>query len=343
MEAVANNVVGFTSHTIEESINVFLDKLALKSGNTKSSYYKSICRFFMWHRGKELNQLSITDLQISNEKMIKYQLYLKNDLKYSNASVNLFTSAVMSLYEFLSRDRRYEVRYEDVKVDTLSNESEKYGELSVHEAEKMAQLAAKQRKGIEKSALIRMAYTTSFRKETLFTLTWSDIKFSPKDQCYLVTGVGKGNKKHTRPITIDLYNELLKLKEQSYYDKNKDNRIFHLSDKGLSDMMTFLRNEMEIDAERNVVFHSLRNVAAGYISETGGTLEEIRDQLNHSGYSALGRYMHKDKNYNNMAGLKMNEKIDYSLFENMSKEQLLELIFKQSEGTILTIQRTMSE
>lgn len=40
-----------------------------------------------------------------------------------------------------------------------------------------------------------------------------------------------------------------------------------------------------------------------------------------------------------MAGLKMGEEIDRNLFESMSKDELLELIFNQGEGTVLMMQR----
>lgn len=339
LNVALNNVVGFSSGTVEEDINIFLDKLALKSERTKESYTRAIKRFFMWHCNKELSQLALSDLQIANKRMIQYQLHLNNDFDYTNATINQYTSAVISLYEYLSRDKQNNVRAEDVKLDMLPDDGENYGELYWREAETMAELVVKQKKGHEKAALIRLAYRTSFRKSTLLSLCLSDFKYIAEGNCYLVTGMGKGKKKHERPISIELYNDLVTITQLKYYARYNDNRIFHLSDQGIRDMLNALKQEMGINEERNIVFHSFRNAAAGYIAETGGTIEEIRDQLNHSGYGALKHYMHKDKNYSNMAGLKMGEEIDRSLFETMSREQLLELIFNQSEGVVLKMQR----
>lgn len=154
--------------------------------------------------------------------------------------------------------------------------------------------------------------------------------------------MGKGNKKHEKPISVELYNDLIAITKLKYYARYNDNKIFHLSDQGIRDMLQSLKQEMGICEERNIVFHSFRNSAAGYIIETGGGIEEVRDQLGHSGYGALNRYMHKNKNYSNMAGLKMGEEIDKALFESMSKEELLNLIFTQSEGFILTMQRQIN-
>lgn len=341
MSAALNNVVGLNQGTVYGSIRAFLNKLSLKSQNTALSYERSIRRFFMWHCGTEIEVLKPEQLDITNDKMIAYQYYLANDedLDYSNATVNAYTSPIMSLYDHLSRNR-YPVRVDDVKLDMLPNDDgESYGELSVQEAETMAKLSLKQKKGQEKSSLIRMAYTTSFRKGSLLKIKWADIKFDPRNQCYLVTGLGKGKKKHTRPISVDLYNEILKIKEQKYYTQYTDDFIFHLDDKTILHMMQTLRQEMGFSKDDNIVFHSFRNVAAGYIKETGGSIEEIREQLNHTGYGALKHYMHKDKDYANMAGITMNEKIDTNIIGELTREELLQVIFQQSEGAILVMQR----
>lgn len=293
IQAAVNNVVGFSTGTVEEDINIFLDKLALKSERTKESCGRAIRRFFMWYCGKTLNQLVVADLHIANKKMIQYQLHLKSlksgngESLYTNSSINQYTSAVISLYEYLSRDVNNNVRAEDVKLDMLPDEGENYGELYWREAETMAQLVLKQKKGHEKATLISLAYRTSFRKSTLLSLELTDFKYNAISNCYLVTGLGKGRKKHGRPISVELYNDLIAITKLKYYARYNDNKIFHLSDQGIRDMMQVLKMEMEISEERNIVFHSFRNCAAGYIAETGGNIEEIRDQLNHSGYGAL--------------------------------------------------------
>ncbi|WP_167686384.1 tyrosine-type recombinase/integrase, partial [Paenibacillus polymyxa] len=177
----------------------------------------------------------------------------------------------------------------------------------------MAKLVVKQKKGQEKSAIIRLAYTTSFRKSSLLHIKWSDITKDRSGTIYLVKAVGKGGKAHTRPISEDLYHELLKIKTQPYYQRYNDDYIFHLSKDTIRNMMNTLKEEMHIRAQykpNSLVFHSLRNVAAGYIKETGGDIEEIRDQLNHSDYNSLKHYMHKDTDYLNMAGIRMNEEIE---------------------------------
>lgn len=54
MQAAVNNVVGFSSSTVEEDINIFLEKLALKSERTKESYGRAIRRFLCGIVGNSL-------------------------------------------------------------------------------------------------------------------------------------------------------------------------------------------------------------------------------------------------------------------------------------------------
>jgi len=283
-------------------------------------------------------ELTEADLDITNDKMIRYQNHLSEDLDYSNAYVNTMIAAVVSLYEHLQRNR-FNVDANDVRVDRLHDDSERHGELQPNEAVEMGERALKQVKGQEKHCLIRMAYVTSFRIGSLLALEWTDIKYSEKDNCYLVTVLGKGKKRHTRPISKSLYEELLKIKEQDYYQRYDDNKIFHLTEKTARTMIHNLCEEIGIPDERNIVFHSLRNAAAQYIRDIGGDIEDIRLQLNHAGYGALKHYIHDNKDYANMPGLKMEQQINKEVFQELSKEQLIELILKQSEGSIYMMQK----
>lgn len=204
----------------------------------------------------------------------------------------------------------------------------------------MAELVLEERKqGQEKSAFLRMAYTTSFRKSTLQNLKWTDIKLNISGNYYEVSVVGKGGKKHVVPISTDLYNELLKIREFAYYQKYEDDRIFHLTDKTIRLMLESLKQKLGILPERNVVFHSFRNVAAGF-----GTLEEAKKHLNHSNISTTETYYrHINEDLSNSISLRIEDKIDDSVLESLTKEELIELIVNQNQGTLAQIKREAQE
>ncbi|WP_172249946.1 tyrosine-type recombinase/integrase [Saccharibacillus deserti] len=342
MSSFQNNVVGLHTKSVYESITAFFMKCSKKSENTTRVYGSAISRFFSWHCNKQLNELLESDLDVTNDRIIRYQDYLSNDLDHANSYVNTQLSAISSLYNHLQRNR-FAVRADDLKVDPLPDESERHGELEYEEAEQMARLVLKQVKGQEKHCLIRMAYVTSFRISSLLNIEWTDIVYSEKDGCYLVTTIGKRRKRHTRPISAELYEELLKIKEQDYYQRYNDNKIFHLTEKTARTMIHNLCEEMGIPDERNIVFHSLRNVAAGFIRDNGGDIEAIREQLNHNGYGALKHYMHSNKDYANMPGLKMEQELDLGLFETLNREELLNIILSQQGSHLNSLYRAAEQ
>lgn len=336
MNALINNVTGLHLGNVYEDICTFITQS--ESLNTQRNYDRAIRSFYKWFKNKDIELLDKSDLIIRNADVVRYQKYLRDhEADYSNNSINNIISSIQSLYVFLEINE-YPVNSKYVKIKPLSDDSEACGALYAYEAEEMAKRALKQKKGQEKSALIRMAYTTSFRKSSLLAMKWTDIKKDPIADHYLATVIGKGGKKHTMPISADLYNELLKIKNQKYYQQYTDDKIFHLSNTTIQSMMDSLKREMGISSERNVVFHSFRNVASSF-----GTLEEVKQHLNHSHISTTEKYRHKNKDYSQSLSLRIEDKIEDSIFEEMSKEQLIELIMKQNIGTLIHLKRDAKE
>ncbi|RPK31835.1 tyrosine-type recombinase/integrase [Paenibacillus xylanexedens] len=332
--SMTQNVVGLHRGSVDEDIKTFIGKF--QSQHTRKSYERSIRNFFMWYRNKDIEQLTIEDIKIRNTDMVRYQTYLKeHEVDYANVTVNNYIEAVQSLYEFFEINE-YPVKSKHLKIDILSNDSEHAGALYLHEAEQMAELVLEDRKqGQEKSAFIRMAYTTSFRKSTLQGLKWTDIKPNISSSYYEVSVVGKGGKKHVVPISTDLYNELLKIKTFKYYQKYEDGRIFHLTDKTIRLMLESLKKQLGILPERNVVFHSFRNVAAGF-----GTLEEAKKHLNHSNISTTETYYrHINEDLSNSISLRIEDKIDNSILEQLTKDELIRILMNQDYGVVSQIKR----
>lgn len=337
MNAIKNNVLGLHTGTVYEDIRTFISKF--ESKNTQINYERNIRSFFMWIAQKPIEILKKEDLHVRNADIVKYQVYLRNhETDYTNTTINNMMAAIQSLYEFLEINE-YEVNSKHVKVDVLPDDSESAGSLFFNEAEYMAKLVKKQTKGQEKSGLIRLAYTTSFRKSSLLNLEWTDIKENPEADHYLVTSVGKGGKKHTVPISSELYSELQLIKEQKYYEKYNDNKIFHLSKTTIQNMMDSLKKEMGISEERNIVFHSFRNVAASY-----GSLEEVKEHLNHSDINTTNKYYrHKMKDYSQSISLRMDDKFDDDVFNSLSKEELIQLIKQQCVGVVIQMKKEAAE
>ncbi|WP_145413328.1 site-specific integrase [Paenibacillus xylanexedens] len=332
-------VVELHSRKVFEDIMTFVSKF--ESKHTQKNYERSIRNFYLWldpiH--KDIEYLNEDDLKVRNADMLRYQKYLKDhEADYTNNTINNYIAPIQSLYEFLEINE-YKINSKHVKIDSLTDDSEQTGALYLNEAEEMAKIILDDRKqGQEKSAFIRMAYTTSFRKSSLRKLKWTDIVLNHRGY-YDVYTIGKGGKKHKVPISTDLYNELLKIKERPYYNKYEDDRIFHLGNDTIQSMMDRLKEAMCIPEERNIKFHSFRNVAAGF-----GTLEEAKNHLNHSNISTTETYYrHANEDLSNSISLRMEDKIDDSILEHLSKEELVQIIIQQNHGVLSQIKRDVQD
>ncbi|ASA21835.1 tyrosine-type recombinase/integrase [Paenibacillus donghaensis] len=333
MEAVTNNLVGLQVGSVWEDIQTFIGQF--NSKNTQNNYIRSIEHFFMFHANKELSELTASDIHIRNADILKYKALLqKHEAEYTNTSINNNVAAIQSLYSFFEMNE-YDVNAAVTRIKPLPDDTESCGALYIHEAEEMAHVIMNTVKGQEKSSLIRLAYTISFRKASLLALTWDDIIRHSSGNYYVVTTIGKGGKKHEMSISNALYEELLKIKEQNYYQRYSDNKIFHLSTRTIQDMMNYLKDKLQISKERNVVFHSFRNVASMF-----GTLEEAKQHYNHSSIVVTEKsYRHKNKDLSNSISLRIDEKVDFSIFEELTKEQLIHLVSDLDIGTLLSLKK----
>lgn len=327
------NVTGLHRGTVEEDIKAFLSEF--ESQRTQKNYESSIRTFFLWYRNKDLKDLSREDILLRNADVLKFrQFLLDHPADYSNVTINNVIAAIQSLYKFLEKNE-YRVKAAVTKIRNLADDSKRSGFFHTFEIEQIPSILLPTKKGIEKVALVKMAYTTSFRKNSLLNLTWDDITPSESPDVYRVSTIGKGLKKHAVDIPKELYEELLLIKDLDYYQKYTDNKIFHLSTKTIQCMMDYIIEKLNIEVSRNIVFHSFRNYASMF-----GTLEEKRRHYNHSNINITDKYYGRDaKNRSSDIGLRIAENIQDSIFDGLTKEELIAIIIKQSEEAIFQMKR----
>lgn len=321
--------------TVYQHIQTFLNDQ--RSKNTYIPYSRNITTFFSWFKpNKSLLELTVEDLDITNDEFKDYRVYLKNHpIDYANVSINTMIAAVQSLYAHFETSQ-LPVRAAWVSLKALPDDSTRTGSLLLSEAQKMAELVLETPKGFEKSVFIEMSYTTSFRKESLLELQMNQIQKNIfNENVYNVEVVGKGSKKHLIYITKELYEKLVQVSQIPYRQKKNDGKIFGLSKTTIQSMMDWLRAEMDFAPERNIKFHSFRNVAT-----TLGTLEEAKAHLNHSNIEITSRsYRHNNPDFEHSLSLRMSEEISDSVFQELSKDQLIQLILQQQNGVILKMKK----
>lgn len=329
------NVTRLNSQSLYNDIYTFINKF--ESSKTSVSYERSIIRFAKFMFDKTISQLTESDLsQIRNADMLAYQKYLQNhpsDL--ANITINNYISPIQTLYRYLETNQ-YQVKSVFLKIDQLSEGDVKgYGMLHLHEAKEIEKLilAEGTKKSFEKYVYTRCSYLLGFRKDSLLNLKYTDIEEVYNEPGYYsAKTIGKGAKPHKVFFNQDLYDELMELKSKTNYENN---RIFKLSKTTIQDIVNDIFPQVIPNRkERNVVWHSFRQTLGEFMS-----LEELKGFLNHSNINTTMRYRSKLQNPKEAANLRAENQIDDSVLEKLSKEELIKIIMKQSEGVLYGIKK----
>lgn len=308
--------------TVWDNIQIWLEKYKKKSPNTALTYEKSVRDFFIWLRDKRLEDLNPADLtnKVKGNVFIQYQNFLK-DKGVKNSTVNTKFGAIRSLYSFLAED--YPIKKEWFsKVDRFSEDedSESYGTLYHDEIIAMIEILKKDGyKGEEKALLWEVAEVTSFRKQSLLNLKWSDICFNKEQNLYIVSTYLK-RKKDKKPITPDLYERLLKIK------KPNEDRIFTLATSTIQLTMDRLKKKLNIDESRNVSFHSLKKTAINFAAKELKDFDMAKTQGNHCAEICQKNYIEANKDYAKMPGILIYEKPNLDMIDELPHDVLVKII-----------------
>lgn len=298
-------------------ISTFLDRTEQNSKNTRDTYERAIRDFFRTMRNKELKDLVEDDLIFTKPQIETYQVNLKKSFK--GTTVNNKMSALKKCYRKLE-DYGFAVKESWFVLDRYDeHDKESYDPMTHEEIIYAINLLEGTRKGFEKGLLIRMAYATAFRRDSLLNLKWTDI--INRDGVWFVKTLGKGNKWDYKKISNDLYDALMQQKELVGGDK-----VFQLTKKTVSRMMNFIRENMDF-GDRIITFHSFKKSSINEVALiTNYDLKAMQQQGNHANVTTtLNDYMAK-KNLDDLVIVDINYHVPVEKFEELSKEELVDLL-----------------
>lgn len=320
-------VIALHQPSVFSMINTFLRRKRQDSIKTAQEYERDIRDFFKFMTGKEIENLFESDLQFTLDDVTNYQLYLKD--RYSSSTVNRKLSSVRALY------KRFSANGLDVNPDVFNveafktSDSESYGSLTWGEVKEMIERVKSHRNGIIKSLVIELAVVTAFRIESLLSLTWGN--FSKKDGVWVVSVIGKGQKLDEKAIRDDLYERL-----REHCGKEK---LFDVTARTMRNTINKLCKEMNIPEERNISFHSLKksSLHEAYLL-SGGDLMTIKQHGCHSSaQTTMDYYLKFKKDYSEMISLQIGQELDMSILNQLSKEELIDVIMSCDRGTQMKI------
>lgn len=329
------NIIMYNNKSVYGFIRSFLEGKSLNSESTANEYERDIRQFFMTMKGKKVETLTVDDLVFKNEDIESYKNHLAQSFAVSTIARKI--SSVKKLYGKLEAND-YPVKEAWFKVDKLKGEGNSYGVLTWEQVQDMMKLVLEEVKGDVKEILLETAVITCFRQNTLLNLTWRNVE--KIDGVWVLCAedeaIGKGKKVSRKPITDEMYEKLVKVKEN--YGSNK---LFPLEKKTVTKTMKRLREKLGL--EDDITFHSLKKCGINEAYElTGGDIMAVAEQGDHASFgTTMKYYMQKKKKYSEMVGLQIGKEVDLSPLENLSKEELLELIKNSDRSTQLSLLNNM--
>ncbi len=312
-------------------INTFLNRIEQNSKNTRTTYERAIRDFFMVMRNKKLENLVESDLIFTKSQIETYQTNLRK--QYKAGSVNNKVAALKKCY-LKFEDYGFEVKPSWFSLERYKEYDKDPSDPMAHqEIISVLNLVSGTRKGFEKTVMIRVAYSTAFRRGAIQNLEWTDI--INREGQWFIKALDKGNKWDYKKISENLYEELMELKKNS--DKKK---IFSLTSKTINRMMNYIRENMDF-GDRKITFHSFKKSSIKEVDLlTNGDIKAMQRQGNHANASTtLNDYM-EDRSLDDLVIVDTHYKVPLDEFSIMSKDELLKIIMNSDRSVQVKLLRT---
>ncbi|MGD7047004.1 tyrosine-type recombinase/integrase [Rossellomorea marisflavi] len=315
-----------------DQFSKFLTKKSYKSENTAMAYRNDITKFFNVVKNKEIKYITKADLDLTLDHFEEFQAYL-HDQKLSNKTINRNVAAVKEFIKYLRGKKHIEFDTEYLNlIDSLPEQKNQYGVLSIEEVEKMTDLIMtlpKIRDREMKKFLFLFSLDTCARLDNCLKLKWSDFQENEND--VQISMIAKGNKDFRPRISKGFYKELLKI-------KTENELVFPISSSSVSDLMARLRKEMNISDSRKVVFHSLRKCGGSFQFRLHGDIHAAQKALGHSNINTTTIYL-DDQDYGLTGAVSSRGRVSEEYYKEVDHDVLIKAISKlpKSQQLLLNI------
>jgi integrase len=321
-------------------IDNFLNDKKARSENTFKNYKIDVEQFFHYLFGRHYSYITAKEVEsITSDEIIEYRLKLQEEGK-ANATINRKITSVRKLFSYLEATNPNIRKAIFGVIDKMKeNDTVSYGVLTWEEAVEMVSLAKTYKEGEKLSLLIELAVKTCYRLRALLEITLDHIHIEEKNgQKYHVIKIVEKGEKHIKPISENVYNRL----EEIAVDRKQP--IFDFSPHTIGRRFQSLTEQMKLDQRRNLKFHSLKKCGINFVFDSTGDIMLAQQQGNHkSATTTMKSYLEHKTDYSKMPSYTMGESIDLSLLEDLSKEELLELIKSATSGTQLELLRMLTK
>lgn len=277
---------------MDKNVEDYLDYLSYQKGYSKytiKNYEEDIIEFINYC---ERENISYLDIEYNDIRF--YLMYLKDDKKNKNSSIDRKLSSLRGFFKYLSVENKVKNN-----VFLLINGPKKAKKLPRYfEYNELEELFAvpdtRTHKGQRDSLILEMLYATGIRVGELVNIKLSDINKSNRTILIL----GKGNKERNveyGEYCEDILNLYLKDGRISL-NTNKIDYLFinHLGEKLTERGVRYILNELikKTSLTKNISPHMIRHSFATHLLNEGCDLLTVQKLLGHESISATQVYTH---------------------------------------------------
>lgn len=277
---------------MDRNVEDYLDYLSYQKGYSKytiKNYEEDIIEFINYC---ERENISYLDIEYNDIRF--YLMYLKDDKKNKNSSIDRKLSSLRGFFKYLSVENKVKNN-----VFLLINGPKKAKKLpryfEYNELEKLFTVPdTRTPKGQRDSLILEMLYATGIRVGELVNIKLSDINRSNRTILIL----GKGNKERNveyGEYCEDILNLYLKDGRISL-NNNKIDYLFinHLGEKLTERGVRYILNELikKTSLTKNISPHMIRHSFATHLLNEGCDLLTVQKLLGHESISATQVYTH---------------------------------------------------
>lgn len=332
-----NNIISLSvkkEASFSNATTLILKQIEDNSKGTGKKYKAVFNEFLSFQLGKDIESATWEEFKtITYIKALEYVEYLKSKGN-TPRTINNKIAGLRSLYKELNKvDDGVNVNVPNISQLNAKEAEYKntYGSLTEEEVEALfayCRTLPNHHKPLVKELFFKAAYITAIRKNALLSMTWGDItrvKQSSGAMVWAIQIYDKG-KMDTTPISDNFYEELTQLRDEYF---TSEDRVFKIKEEGLATTLKNFCKANGISEDRKIVIHSLKKASMDKVYAETGSITETARHGHHAGIDLCYQvYVGRNKDLTDRASYSiMENKKDMSALEELSKEELLKLIY----------------
>ncbi len=278
---------------MERLLKEFIYFLSVEKGlssNTLESYQRDLRKFFLFLRGKNINEIVKISRIIITDFLMEQR---EKGLAPSTLTRNL--ASIRSFYQFLLKEQII-TENPAVELETPRAEKKLPKVLSFNEIELLLeQPETKNAIGLRDKAMLELLYATGIRVSELVSLNVNEVNL----KMGFLKCDGKGNKERMIPlgsVAIRSIQEYLQNSRPKILKQKEEKALFvnqqgtRLTRQGFWKILK--KYALKAGIETDITPHTLRHSFATHLLENGADLRSVQEMLGHADIATTQIYTH---------------------------------------------------